>query len=373
MNAGTEPSGPDSTAATPSDPGQLSASPAEEALARSGGRPTADDMLPPVEPPSAGFLVQLFLVPGVIVAIIVGVWLTFHWLAHLGNDPQAYLRTLRRDSEGRWQAALNFANDLRGPGGETLKADATLATEVGNVLNDEVAKGRTNEQSQRLKLYLCRALGEFAVPEAVPPLVSRAADLTDLETARAAVEALAVLTTNLAVAGQIAADPQQVVEVVVAASKSDDKQLRGSAAFTLGIVGGEAAVEQGAVQQLVMLQSDASEDVRYNAATALARLGRDEAYETLAEMLALEDVDAGPDEQSQSERYKRALVVVNALRAVALLVDATGASPPDGIVARVEELKDDPVSDVKAAASAVVERIQREASASVGSGWRRAV
>lgn len=365
MNAGTEPSGPDSTAATPSDPGQLSASPAEEALARSGGRPTADDMLPPVEPPSAGFLVQLFLVPGVIVAIIVGVWLTFHWLAHLGNDPQAYLRTLRRDSEGRWQAALNFANDLRGPGGETLKADATLATEVGNVLDDEVAKGRTNEQSQRLKIYLCRALGEFAVPEAVPPLVSRAADLADLETARAAVEAIAVLTTNLAAAGQRAADPQQVAEVVVAASKSDDKQLRGSAAFTLGIVGGEAAVEQ-----LVVLQSDASEDVRYNAATALARLGRDEAYETLAEMLALEDVDAGPDEQSQSERYKRALVVVNALRAVALLVDATGASPPGGIVARVEELKNDPVSDVKAAASAVVERIQREASASVGSGWR---
>jgi hypothetical protein len=29
-----------------------------------------DDSLPPVEPPNAAFLVQLFLVPGVIVAII---------------------------------------------------------------------------------------------------------------------------------------------------------------------------------------------------------------------------------------------------------------------------------------------------------------
>ena len=75
-----------------------------------------DDSLPPVEPPSAGFLVQLFLVPAIIVAIIVCVWLAFHWLAHLGNDPQAYVRTLRRDNEGRWQAALNLANDLRGPG-----------------------------------------------------------------------------------------------------------------------------------------------------------------------------------------------------------------------------------------------------------------
>jgi hypothetical protein len=363
MNSGTDPSGPDVSGPTPSESGQVHALPAEEAVAqgamsRAGNRPTADDMLPPVEPPSAGFLVQLFLVPGVIVAIIVGVWLTFHWLAHLGNDPQAYLRTLRRDNEGRWQAALNFANDLRGPGGAELKANAELATEVGNVLNDEVAKGRTSEQSQQLKLYLCRALGEFAVPEAVPPLVARAADLSDLETARAAVEALAVLLSNLNAAGTTPADLQQVTAAMVAASQSDDRRLRGSAAFALGIVGGEAAASQ-----LVLLQADASDDVRYNAATALARLGRDEAYETLAEMLALEDIEAGPDEQSQSERYKRALVVVNALKAVALLVDATGNEPPGGIVSRVEALRSDPVSDVKAAATAVAEKINRKESA----------
>jgi hypothetical protein len=356
MNSGTEPSGPESTAANLPNPPVPQSPFSDPVKAKSPAppRPTADDMLPPVEPPSAGFLVQLFLVPGVIVAIIVGVWLTFHWLAHLGNDPQAYLRTLRRDSEGRWQAALNFANDLRGPGGSSLKADAALATEVGSVLNDEVARGRTSEQSQRLKLYLCRALGEFAVPEAATPLVSRAADLSDLETARAAVEALAVLTTNLIAAGGSLENSQQVVDVVVAASQSDDKRLRGSAAFTLGIVGGDDAAKR-----LAGMQSDASDDVRYNAATALARLGDDRAYETLAEMLSLEDVPSGPDEQSQSERYKRALVVVNALRAVTLLVDATGTQPPGSIVAGIEKLRNDPVSDVKAAAAAVLERMSR--------------
>ena len=120
-----------------------------------------DDSLPPVEPPSAAFLVQLFLVPGVIVAIIVCVWLAFHWLAHLGNDPQAYVRTLRRANEGRWQAALNLANDLRGPNGSGLKADVKLASELGSILDDEVGSGRTGEQSETLRLYLCRALGEF--------------------------------------------------------------------------------------------------------------------------------------------------------------------------------------------------------------------
>jgi len=87
-----------------------------------------------VEPPNAAFLVQLFLVPGIIVAIIVCVWLAFHWLAHMGSDPQAYVKTLRRDNEGRWQAALNLANDLRGPGGAALKNDEGLATELGRIL-----------------------------------------------------------------------------------------------------------------------------------------------------------------------------------------------------------------------------------------------
>ena len=356
MNSGSEPSEPDSTAARSSALGhaQASAQPAQQATSRPGGRLSADDMLPPVEPPSVGFLVQLFFVPWVIVAIIVGVWLTFHWLAHLGNDPQAYLRTLRRNSEGRWQAALNFANDLRGPGGGALKADAALATEVASVLDDEVAKGRTNEQSQQLKLYLCRALGEFSVPEAVPPLVARASDLGDLETARAAIEALAVLTTNLVDAGSGLNDHQEVEDVVVAASKSDDQRLRGSAAFALGIVGGNDAATR-----LIVMQSDASDDVRFNAATALASLGRDEAYETLAEMLALTDLAAGPDEQSQSERYKRALVVVNALRAVALLVDAAGGQPPGDILSRIKELREDPVSDVQSAATALLDKVSR--------------
>ncbi len=49
------------------------------------------DVLPPVEPPSAGFILQLFVVPGIIVAIIVMVWLLFNWVARTGNDPREYV------------------------------------------------------------------------------------------------------------------------------------------------------------------------------------------------------------------------------------------------------------------------------------------
>jgi len=326
-------------------------------MADSPQRPlNPDDSLPPVEPPSAAFLVQLFLVPGLIVAIIVCVWLAFHWLAHLGNDPQAYVRTLRRANEGRWQAALNLANDLRGPGGGRLKSDVALAEELGSILEDEVNSGRTGEQSQTLRLYLCRALGEFTVPEAAPPLVKRAAASGDNETTQAAVEALAVLATNLNEAGRSFADPRQVVEAVVAASRSAEAGVRNSCGFTLGVLGGEESVEA-----LLRLAADDNVDVRANAALGLARLGRSEAYDTLAEMLAAPDIEttAASSDEEQSRRYKRVLLVVNALRGLAVLVDATEEQPPAAVTKQVENLQADKVAEVRSSATAMLTKIAR--------------
>jgi HEAT repeat protein len=330
-------------------------------MADSPRRTYSPDSLPPVEPPSAGFLVQLFLVPALIVGIIVSVWLAFHWLAQLGNDPQAYVRTLRRNTEGRWQAALNLANDLRGPGGAALKADPALAGELASILGDEVKSGRPGggghsaEQSQTLCVYLCRALGEFTVPEAAPPLVARAEDEQQPEIARAAVEALAVLATNLAAAGSGFADPAAVTQAVLADTRTSDDGLRSSAAYALGVIGGD-----GARDRLETLCGDSADDVRYNAALGLARLGDPAAYETLAEMLALPDVAApAGDPEAQAERYKRAMVVVNALKGVGLLVDHTAEPPPAEIVSGIASLRDDAIADVRQGAAALLRRVER--------------
>lgn len=329
----------------------------------------ADDFLPPVEPPSAGFLVQLFLVPAVIVAIIVSVWLAFHWIAHLGNDPQALVRTLRRDNEGRWQAALNLANDLRGPGGAALKADESLARDLGQVLDDELKSGRTGEQSQTLRIYLCRALGEFTTPVAAPPLVRLASGEGDPQVVRAAVEGLALLASNLRSGGAAAEGDElsaRMRDAAIAASRSQDPAVRSSAAFALGVIGGEPAVER--LRSLVASgENDAkSSDIRFNAATALARLGREEAFEPLEEMLSLPDepVPAGPQSPEaaaalQSKRYKRAMVVVNALRGVAFLVDAGAKDVPDRIERLIESLAKDPVAEVRSSAAAILLKLRR--------------
>lgn len=329
---------------------------------RRGSSPA--DALPPVEPPSAGFLVQLFLVPALIVGIIVSVWIAFHWLAQLGNDPQAYVRTLRRNTEGRWQAALNLANDLRGPGGAALKSDTTLAAELASILNDEVKSGRpigsghAAEQSRALCTYLCRALGEFTIPEAAGALVARADDAAHPHIAQAAVEGLAVLATNLAAAGRAFTNPAKVTAAIIAATRASEREPRGSATFALGVVGGE-----GALERLRELCEDGDDNVRYNAALGLARLGDTVAWQTLAEMLTLPDVAMRPDDpRSQADRYRRAMIVVNALKGVGLLVDDTGEAPPADIMKAIEALRDDAVGDVKQGAKALLNRIHRLAA-----------
>jgi len=149
--------------------------------------------------------------------------------------------------------------------------------------------------------------------------------------------------------------PRAVAEAVIGASRSADRQLVSAAAFTLGVVGGP-----GAAERLLELQTEADDDIRFNAAVGLARLGRTEAFSTLAEMLALPDVAAAADDpEAQSARYKRALVVVNALRATALLADAGAGEPPADVVRRVVALADDPVSDVRTAAAALGRKFKR--------------
>ena len=113
-----------------------------------------DDALPPVEPPSAGFIVQLFVVPGVIVIVIIMVWLMFNWLAHMGNDRDAYVRALSRNNEARWQAAYNLAEALRSERiaqQPVLTVDKKLAEQLAGILQEEMEAGSMEE---RMEVFL---------------------------------------------------------------------------------------------------------------------------------------------------------------------------------------------------------------------------
>src|SRR5690349_2418163 len=82
--------------------------------------------LHPVQPPSAGFIIQLFLVPAIIVLVIVGMFLTFRTLVSGNQDWQSLVAELRSSNEHRrWRGAHGLAQMLqadaqRGEQGEQL-------------------------------------------------------------------------------------------------------------------------------------------------------------------------------------------------------------------------------------------------------------
>jgi hypothetical protein len=96
-----------------------------------------------------------------------------------------------------------------------------------------------------------------------------------------------------------------------AVDKAPRAQLRASAAFALGVLGGAPAL-----RQLQFMLGDPQTNVRYNAAIGLARHGHAAALPVLLEMLQPDNPQTVADEVSAAgRRWKQAVVQANAIRA----------------------------------------------------------
>ena len=93
-----------------------------------------DDLLPPVEAPSAGFILQLFVIPLIIVAIIILVFFFLNHMAHMGSSPNETVRKLKKGDDAAWQQAVNLSNMFRNSKNEHLKHDSSLCLELADVL-----------------------------------------------------------------------------------------------------------------------------------------------------------------------------------------------------------------------------------------------
>src|SRR5258708_31543195 len=100
--------------------------------------------LPPVQPPSAGFIIQLFVVPGLIVLAIVGVYLVFGKLATGGQDWREQVADLRHPNEHRrWRGALGLgqiltADQEQGANGQHLSQNCEIAQALVEMLSQEL-------------------------------------------------------------------------------------------------------------------------------------------------------------------------------------------------------------------------------------------
>src|ERR1700682_3039466 len=80
--------------------------------------------LPPVTPPSGRFIMQLFLVPGLIVAVVAAIVLGFGYLVSGARTTDHFLRDLdSSNADIRWRTALDLAQVLKRPESLALASD----------------------------------------------------------------------------------------------------------------------------------------------------------------------------------------------------------------------------------------------------------
>jgi hypothetical protein len=305
----------------------------------------------PPRPFSApGMLLKLVLLPGLLVVVLVG--LTLSWLTRPGGDVNRLVAGLAQGGRQRWPAAVNLAAVLHEDGNAALKQDPRLARQLIEILNSEIHIGGTAPDELLLRIYLCRLLGEFRIADPLPVLLLAAGtqrNEKEVDVRRAAIEAIAVLAFNVREAGTAELrDHAPLLPGLLAAAEDGPRPLREAAAFTLGVVGGPQAQAR-----LETMLADAFPEVRYNAATALARHGNPRCLEVLPEMLDLDRLEAADDRQ-------RALIVFNALQAARQLEAANPGLNLDELIRPVERLtRADLGAQIRVEAAKVLRQLQR--------------
>ena len=284
----------------------------------------ADEMLPPVEPPNARFLIQLFVIPAVIVLIVVCLWLLVTSMASSENrDPEKIVSRLRSANQNRWQEAYELANMLqveeRYP---KLRRDEQLAAELAKLLAEEIEAAEDDENSIKLRMFLCSALGEFKVEPGLSELLLAAREDADNGVRRAAVDGIAVRAqTSLEESDEqgnsAALNHPELVDTFVGLANQQDDLIRSQTAYALGVITQAEDVDPQLTAELETLVDDLHTDTRYNAALALARRGNLLAVGAVCEML---DPDAiaisiAREEGAAQQTFKRNTIIRNALEA----------------------------------------------------------
>ncbi|HUG92419.1 MAG TPA: hypothetical protein VML55_16390 [Planctomycetaceae bacterium] len=327
-------------------------------------RPT-DDELPPVKPPSAGFIAQLFVVPGLIVLAIVGVVGLFGKLSESEQDWRELVQELRSSNQHRrWRAAHGLAHllmvDQERPAGEQRLADnPRVAQALVALLDEELASRSSADDDVKQQAFVARTLGNLDVPEVVLPALQRAMQPQHaLEVRKNAIASLAVMFgrhAEPAPAGRPRADllldRSGLVADVIEVSHDSEALIRQLAAFTLGLLPTDESRHR-----LEVLLSDSDAYTRENAAFGLARQRSTAGWPVFRRVL----LDAGQPQRTASPRHGsggsgandardaaaiRLVALKNSLKAVGDLAGEWTPEQRDELYDLVRPLADDHAED----------------------------
>lgn len=295
--------------------------------------------LPPVEAPTGSFILQLFLIPLVIVTMVVLLWLMFSWMAHMGRDnPEAMVQQIGKFNDSSWQRAYELAELLRSPDPkyDELRRDPEVCGELVKLLEKDlqltVDKDAEENQLKR-RMFLCRAIGSFHIPDGVPVLLRCIQDpgKKGADVQLSALEGIATLAKN--VGPEKLREEKDLLPIVLAASRQSDEEtssavatdgktffrpggeVRAVAAYALGVLAGEEEK-----QRLEKMLLDTYPNARYNAATGLARAGDARCIPVLQEMLLPDNPLAARDERgTRDQDNKRVIVLRNGIQTTVVL------------------------------------------------------
>ncbi len=263
-------------------------------------QPPALSDLPPVEAPSAGFVVQLFVIPALVVVVVIVVWLLFGKLAGGERDAMEYVRQLRLPT-ANWRSAFELASLIQND--PAIAADPKLLGELTDLLSHELD---TNSDPD-LTRYVALTLGAFQTLEGrtqsgqpIDPIVPLCRALEPKYDTPIRIAAAASLAKQAArLDGRL--DDPRAIKALSETAVNGEPQLRKVAVYALGFFGGPTATE--VLRERI--RADEDRFTRYNAAVALGRRGDPAAEATLREMLSTADLDKVVEIESPTEKQNK--------------------------------------------------------------------
>ena len=366
-------------------------------LQSTGFRP---EELPPVTPPSAGFIVQLFLIPALIVMAVVAVWALFGKLADSDNDWKQLATELSSSNEHRrWRAALGLAQLLQNEqiyppkDQEPLAKNPLVVDSLTKLLSESLASTTNTDEDIRHQEFLARTLAALdADDKTLPVLAEGMKDSRHIEVRKSSLMSVAAIagrhfdeTTGYSAAveaGSVAPSlsarrlpltaptisDSAVLEQLRRSAQDSDPVVRHLAGYALGNVSGPDSLEQ-----LRVMLTDGNRLAQANAAIGLARNGSADGVPTIIQLFttslkpfeyqpdpAAKDTAASDVLQQAEARHQieESQVARNCLKAVADLwpqIDAENRASLAAVLRQVEQAF--PAADVRQQAREVLKII----------------
>jgi HEAT repeat protein len=245
--------------------------------------------------------VQFFLIPMAVVALAVGLYVGFRSLVSDDRSAAEYLNEIQNGgATRRWPAAYELSRLLADP---KVRADKTLAPAL-------VKAFESAKDDQQVRRYLALAIGRLdpPLPASAVSDLTRALDDPDSETRISVIWALGS-------SGDEAVVPRLVP---LFASPNADPGIRKMVVYALGALPGD-----GQIPTLLAAIQDDTADVRWNAAVALARHGRNDGAGVIRQMIDRPYVEqtVRRDVRQDDDQDPIADVMISGLRAAATLKD----------------------------------------------------